>query len=168
MPVDNPEGQALFLRARPGHNSSGCPLSPFKERRTSHAQAGGALDSTIGRKAVSRHRVTPEPNNFHLRNESLNNRVCSSLTGFTEEMVRREAVLRCKPLQPACTKGSNGGLRRASSTRGRSHAGALVTLGGSNLQAPFKNSDTVAGRAVVSCAPQDGFCCYGCLPIKPN
>lgn len=63
MPADNPVGQALFLRARTGHNSSGCPLSPFKEGRTSHAQAGGALDSTIGRKAVSRHRVTPEPNN---------------------------------------------------------------------------------------------------------
>ena len=79
------------------------------------------------------HRVTPDPSEFHLRQESLTDRACSSLTRFAEVIARRNAVLHESHFSSACAKGSKGGIHKASSTMVRSHAGALGALGGCNL-----------------------------------
>ena len=52
-------------------------------------------------------------------------------------MARRKA-----DTHSACARGSKGGRHKASSTRGRSHAGTLCACGGRNLKAPFRKRDT--------------------------
>ena len=79
------------------------------------------------------HSVTPEPSAFHLRHDSLTDRACSSLTRFADVIARRKEVLHDTHLSSARARGSKGGLHRASSTKLRSHAGALGALGGFNL-----------------------------------
>ena len=88
------------------------------------------------------HMVTPEPSEFHLRHELFTDKARSSLTRFAEVMARRKAVLTESHLSSACNKGSTGGEHRASSTKGRSHVGALGMFGGRSLSAPLKKRDT--------------------------
>ena len=63
-------------------------------------------------------------------------------TRFAEVMASRKATFMDSHFNPTWFKGSNGGYNMASSTRGRSHAGALRVLGGRSLRAPLRKRDT--------------------------
>ncbi|XP_028435571.1 interferon-inducible GTPase 5-like [Perca flavescens] len=59
--------------------------------------------------AVTGHRVIPEPSEFHLKQESLTDKACSSPTSFAEVMARRNAALADNHLSCASAKASMGG-----------------------------------------------------------
>ena len=72
---------------------------------------------------------------------SLTHRKGSSPTRFTETTARRNAAFMDSHLRSAWARGSKGGRHTASNNRGKSHAGALLALGGRSLSTPLRNKD---------------------------